>query len=93
MTDFIKDFEEKVSGKVMKYINNNNEFLQENIKLFEDELMFIGSTQPILIAFGNDCYKLIKKHLNYNYKIYKISHYSSCVTKEQLKEELLQIEI
>ena len=32
MTDIIKDFEEKVSGNVMKFINNNNEFLQENIK-------------------------------------------------------------
>lgn len=83
MTDIIKDFEEKVSGNVMKYINQHPDFLQENISSFEEELKFIGATHPILIAFGNDCYKLLKK-----YKLFKVSHYSSCVSKEQLKDQL-----
>ena len=82
MTDIIKDFEEKVSGNVMKYINQHPDFLQENISSFEEELKFIGATQPILIAFGNDCYKLKK------YKLFKVSHYSSCLSKEQLKNQL-----
>lgn len=86
MTDIIKDFEEKVSGNVMKYINQHPDFLQENISSFEEELKFIGATQPILIAFGNDCYKLLK--LLKKYKLFKVSHYSSCVSKEQLKEQL-----
>jgi len=91
MTDIIKDFEEKISGNVIKYINQNKEFLKENIKSFEEELEFIGSNEPILIAFGNDCYKILNKHLKDKYKIFKVSHYSSSVTKEQLKDQLNQI--
>ena len=88
MTDIIKDFEEKVSGNVMKYINQHPDFLQENISSFEEELKFIGATQPILIAFGNDCYKLLKKYMKNTDKLFKVSHYSSCVSKEQLKNQL-----
>lgn len=88
MTDIIKDFEEKVSGSVMKYIKQHPDFLQENIASFEDELKFIGATHPILIAFGNDCYKLLKKYLKNTDKLFKVSHYSSCVSKEQLKDQL-----
>ena len=86
MTDIIKDFEEKVSGNVMKYINQHPDFLQENISSFEEELKFIGATQPILIAFGNDCYKLLKKYMKNTDKLFKVSHYSSSVSKEQLKK-------
>jgi len=91
MTDIIKDFEEKISGNVIKYINQNKEFLKENIKSFEEELEFIGSNEPILIAFGNDCYKILNNHLKDKYKLFKVSHYSSHVTKEQLKDQLIQI--
>ncbi len=90
MTDIIKDFEEKVSGNVIKYLNNNYSFLVENIKSFEDELSFIGTTNPIIIAFGNDCYKILNKHLQ-TYNVYRISHYSSCVTKEELRTQIHEI--
>lgn len=92
MTDIIKDFEEKASGNVMKYINKNPDFLEENINSFKEELEFIGAVDPILIAFGNDCYKICKKKLNTN-KLFKVPHYSSCITKEQLREELEKIKI
>jgi hypothetical protein len=91
MTDIIKDFEEKISGTVMKYIHSHTDFLNENIASFEEELQFIGSSQPVFIAFGNDCYKLLKKYLKDTSKLFKVSHYSSCVTKEQLKEELKNV--
>ena len=87
MTDIIKDFEQKISGNVMKFLTKNPSFLQENLHAFEEELTFIGSSNPIIIAFGNDCYKILKKHLTH--KIYKVSHYSSRINKEDLR---LQIE-
>jgi hypothetical protein len=90
MTDIIKDFEEKVSGNLMKYLNKNPLFLEENIKSFEEELLFIGSNNPIIIAFGNDCYKILNRHLK-KYKIYKVSHYSSCISKEKLQLEIQNI--
>ena len=91
MTDIITDFEEKVSCNLMKYINNNQIFLQENIKSFEEELQTIGSVNPILIAFGNDCYKILHTNLQNKYKIFKISHYSSCINKEKLQLEIEDI--
>ena len=90
MTDIIKDYEEVMSNKVMKYLNLNPNIKKENIESFENELKDIGAVQPIIIAFGNDCYKIIK-NLDDKYKIYKVSHYSSCVSKEQLREEFNKI--
>ena len=91
MTDIIKDFEEKVSEKLMKYLKNNPTFLQENILSFENELIDIGSTNPILIAFGHDCYKILNNNFKDKYRIYKVSHYSSCISKEKLRIEFQDI--
>ena len=91
MTDIIKDFEEKVSQKLIKYLRNNPTFLQENILSFENELKDIGSNNPILIAFGNDCYKILNNNLQDKYRIYKVSHYSSCISKEKLRIEFEDI--
>ena len=84
MTDIIKDFEEKAAGNMAKYITKNKDFLEENIRTFKQELEFIGAVNPIIIAFGNHSYKLLHGFPN----LYKVSHYSSCVTKEALREEL-----
>jgi hypothetical protein len=91
MTDIIKDFEEKISNNLIKYLRDNPEFLKENINSFEDELKYIGSNNPILIAFGNDCYKLLINNFKNKYPVYKVSHYSSCISKEKLKDEFLEI--
>ena len=91
MTDIIKDFEEKTSGNLIKFLNKNPMFLEKNIKEFEEELLYIGSNNPVIIAFGNDCYKILNKYLSNKYKIYKVSHYSSCISKEKLKNEILNI--
>jgi hypothetical protein len=91
MTDIIKDFEEKVSGNLIKFVNKNPLFLQENINTFEEELLFIGFHNPTIIAFGNDCYKILNKYFKNKYKIYKVSHYSSCINKEQLRIQILNI--
>ena len=93
MTDIIKDFEEVVGSNVQKYLNANPDFEKKNIELFEQELKDIGSNNPILIAFGNVSYKILKKHFKNKYKIYKVTHYSSCISKEKLREEFLNIPI
>ena len=43
--DIIKDFEEKISNNLIKYLRDNPEFLKENINSFEDELKYIGAKQ------------------------------------------------
>ena len=91
MTDIIKSFEEKISGNLMKYLSKNKQFEQENIDKFEQELIDIGSINPILIALGNDSYKILKRHCK-NYKIYKVSHYSAYITKEKLRLDFEKLE-
>ena len=91
MTDVIKDFEEVMSGKVIKYLDNNPNVKMENIKSFEKELQDIGSTKPIIIAFGNDCEKILQKELKEKYNIYKVPHYSSCISKEKLRDKFNEI--
>ena len=38
MTDIIKDFEEKISGKVISYLRKNPEFLKSNLLSFKEEI-------------------------------------------------------
>lgn len=82
MTDIIKSFEEKISVNLMKYLSKNKRFEKENIEKFEQELVDIGSNNPIIITFGNDSYKILKRNLS-KYKVYKVSHYAAYITKEK----------
>jgi hypothetical protein len=90
MTDIIKDYEEVISGKVMKYLNSNPGVKKKNIKSFEIELKDIGAINPIIIAFGNDSFKILKE-LKHKYKIFKVPHYSSCISKEKLRTAFNEI--
>ena len=92
MTDIIKDYEELISTNVMKYLKKNPDFEKENIQSFEVELNDISAKNPTLIAFGNDCYKILIRNLEKKYKIYKVSHYSSSKSKEELRTEFENIE-
>ena len=91
MTDIIKDFEEKVAGHLMKYLGKNKTFEKENIIKFEQELVDIGSNSPIIIAFGNDSYKILKRNFKH-YKIYKVSHYSAFINVDKYREEFIKLE-
>ena len=98
MTDIIKDYKEVMSDKVMKNLNKNPNIKKKNIESFDVELKDIGAINPIIIAFGNDSFKILsefkKKYENINenkYRIYKVPHYSSYISKEKLKEEFNNI--
>jgi hypothetical protein len=54
------------------------------------ELKDIGATNPIIIAMGNDSFKILNE-LKDKYKIYKVPHYSSCISKEKLRDAFNEI--
>jgi len=87
MTDIIKDFEEKVSGKVSSYLRKNPEFLKMNLETFKKELEDIGCANPIIIAFGNDAYNILTRKYKGN-NVYKLTHYSARISKEDFKKEV-----
>ena len=74
----------------MKYINNKK-IEKENIIKFEEELKSIGSEYPIIIAFGNDSYKILKRNFK-QYNICKVTHYSHFISKEKYREKFLELE-
>jgi hypothetical protein len=102
MTDIIKDYEQKISGKVMKYLKDNPDFLQDNIDSFKNELDDISRSfdsvdcdsdcrKPLLIALGNDVYKLLTSNLKDKYVIRKVTHYSAFINQYDLKSEFNKI--
>lgn len=91
ITDIIKDFEEKISGKVASYLRQNREFEKENINVFLKELEDIGANNPIIIALGNDSFDILTRNLEDKFKIFKISHYSRAISYQNYREEVNEI--
>ena len=91
MTDIIKDFEQKISGKMISYLKNNKQFEEENVEMFLQELADIGANNPTLIAFGNDSYNILKRNFNYKFKILKVPHYAKYISKEKYREQVKEI--
>lgn len=91
ITDIIKDFEQKISGKMMSYLKVNKIFEEENIITFRDELEVIGSNNPEIVAFGRDVFKILNKHFSSEFEITAIPHYSNYVSKEKYRDEVRDI--
>ncbi|MGD0802603.1 MAG: hypothetical protein ABSA11_00830 [Candidatus Bathyarchaeia archaeon] len=88
ITDIIKDFDQKASGKVMSYLRMNKTFEKENVRLFREEINDLGSHNPIIIAFGKDVHTILTRNFTNEYKIFKIPHYSNFCSKEKYREEV-----
>lgn len=91
MTDIIKDFEEKISGKVKDYLSKNRDFEKQNIDTFLEELDDIGAKNPVLIAFGNEVFNILNRHLKDKFKIIKVPHYANYTNKEKYREQIKTI--
>lgn len=88
MTDIIKDFELKASGKVMSYLRTDKPFEEENVKVFREEINDLGIDNPTIIAFGRDAHSVLTRNFKNEYKIYKIPHYSNYSSREKYREEV-----
>jgi len=88
MTDIIKDFEQKASGKVMSYLRTDKPFEEENVKAFREEINDLGIDNPTIIAFGRDAHSVLTRNFRNEYKISRIPHYSNYSSKEKYREEV-----
>ena len=91
MTDIIKNFPERVSVNVSKYLRDNREVETENVSFFRNELHTIGAINPTLIAFGNDTFSILLRNLQTDYKILKIPHYAHYISKEKFREVVREV--
>lgn len=88
ITDIIKNYPEKLSGKLRNCIKRNPEILVDNIKVFRQELEILG-TKPTLIALGNDSYDLLAQTtLCEQFTIKRITHYAATIAKQSYKDEV-----
>ncbi|MBC8146526.1 MAG: hypothetical protein H8E98_00905 [Bacteroidetes bacterium] len=88
MTDMIKDFEQKASGKVMSYLRTDKSFEEENVTVFREEINDLGIDNPNIIAFGRDVHTVLNRNFKNEYEIFKIPHYSNYSSKEKYREEV-----
>lgn len=91
ITDIIKKYPEVDSSKVKVYLKNNPEVVESNIKDFINELNILSKDKPILIAMGGYSFEILDKYLSDEYKIVKIMHYSSQISKEEYRKQVLDV--
>jgi len=91
MTDILKNFDEKESGKVLSYLRKHPDLEKKNIESFLQEIKELGTTNPLFVAFGNIVYNILKENLSNEFKIIKIPHYASRTNKEKYREQVKKI--
>jgi hypothetical protein len=89
MTDIIKDFPMLSSSDVLKHLRNNPSDVQNQIERFREELKFIGSCKPILLAFGRDTFNILQRNLRHEEysALIQLTHYSHQISKENYRED------
>ncbi|HEY0865325.1 MAG TPA: hypothetical protein VGD97_14555 [Lacunisphaera sp.] len=88
MTDIIKDFEEKASGKMMSFLRSNKDFEQDNIRKLREEIEVLGFANPVLVTFGKDAETIAKRNLGKEFQIVRIPHYASYISKEDYRTQV-----
>ena len=88
MTDIIKDFEEKFSGRMMSFLGRNKDFERDNIRKLRDEIEVIGFPNPVLITFGKDAEKIAKRNLGKEFQVIGIPHYANYMSKENYRAQV-----
>jgi hypothetical protein len=91
MTDIIKDFNEKESGKMMSYLRANKEFEKSNVEIFKGELEDLGCTDPTIIAFGNDAFSILLRNFKDQFKVLKVPHYANYTSKEAYRQQISSV--
>ncbi|HIG27937.1 MAG TPA: hypothetical protein EYQ50_09115 [Verrucomicrobiales bacterium] len=90
MTDIIKNFEQKASGKMMTYLRRNKDFEKDNIAQFIEEISSLGVSDPLLVAFGKDAEAVLRRNLKNEFRIFGVPHYANYSSKENYRDQVLQ---
>ena len=76
------------SGKVKQYLKANQEIVEANITEFKKEISCLGD-DPVLVAFGDEVYRILTAFLGDEYRITKVPHYSHYIGKEEYRKQIL----
>jgi hypothetical protein len=89
MTDIIKDFEEKASGRMMSFLRSNKDFEQESIRRLREEIELLGFANPVLVTFGKDAETIAKRNLSGEFRICCVPHYANYMSKENYRTQVI----
>lgn len=90
MTDLFKDYDEKSSSNVKKYIQANPDFVTKNIDFFKEELKDLGDVKN-LVAFGGEVHSQLNKYFSHDFNIIKIPHYANYVSQAKYREMVAEL--
>lgn len=87
MTDIIKDFPMLSSKEVIKFLKDKPHEISKQIDVFREELKFIGSCKPTILAFGRETYNILNKNMNESEyaDLIALTHYSHQISKENYR--------
>lgn len=92
MTDIIKDFPMLSSKDVLKNLKDNPHEITKQVNEFREELKFIGSRNPIILAFGRDAFNILNRNLDKSEysELIALTHYSHQISKENYRIDTLK---
>jgi hypothetical protein len=77
MSDVIKEFPEKCSGKMAAYLRHNRGFEVEQVARLREELLVVGAGSATLLAFGREAEGVLRRHIGVDYRVVGIPHYAN----------------
>jgi hypothetical protein len=89
MTDIIKDCPMLSSKDVLIHLRENPSKVRTQIDRFREEMTFIKSDCPTILAFGKQTYEILYKGLNRKEytSLIQLTHYSHQICKENYRED------
>lgn len=91
MTDVIKGYECKESGKLKDQLKKQREIVYQNLENLRGELLDVNHDKPIILAFGEYTFKLLKILDKSCYSsLIPIMHYSNYIGQLKYKEVVLK---
>lgn len=92
MTDIIKCHEDVNSKNVMRLLKKDAKVIEKNLRHFREEMKDLNAPAPIILAFGEGTYRVLRKYLKKSEyrKLIKLTHYSHRIGKEAYKEKVLR---
>ena len=79
------------STKIPSYLRDNPAIELDNIRVFEEEIADLEAQNPLIVSFGVETYKILKKNFVDKYKIVKIPHYAKHISKEDYRNDVSTI--
>jgi hypothetical protein len=92
MTDVIKLHEQVDSKQVVRHLKAYPNLIEENLRIFREEIADLGVSRPTILAFGKDAYGLLQSRFAPSEltHLIKLTHYSHRIGKEKYKEAILE---